>query len=833
MATSRSSRSTAAASPLAAASSQAQPASHPDEPPPRAVIVVAALVLGLVLAAQIPLAIGLLDADPAYEAGRAQVTLVANTVLALATVAGAAFLSPRRRALALVPGGLLAAATLAGAVTAGGHLWDLGAAALVLAGAWWVGRMLLRGLKARLLQGVVAAELTIGLGVAGLVTYALGRLDAIAWWSVGLLVLATGATGAWTAARAARVHRASAWDAVAGSRIGVACAGLLLLQLGWAVVWLSAPEIMYDALFSKAYLPALWAHTGSIEPLLAHPQLNVMGLAQLVAVPGHVLGAPDVGRWLQLLGWATLAGTVWWWGRRSVAGPLAALAVGVAPQLVWQSTTAYDDVLLALAAVALALAVLSTLARRDEGDASFGEALAIGLVAGACIWLKLHLAVVTVVLVGGWLLVRGPLRGLALRLAGVLLGGTAIAGPALAARWIDTGNPVFPTYNTIFKSTRYPLIDEPYNFPFWPDAGLGELAKLPYEAIVHPGRMSEVAPGGSFGLLVAAALLALLIGWRHPRQRTTIVVWVALAASLAAWWVQFRYLRYAVPAGAVAVVLVVAQLRGWRPGRTGTAVVLAAAAVASIAYLPATIANFWNVPHRDLPFAAAFGRWDADDYLRTVFPEKDALAAYQRLAPPGANALSEAHERLFLQDRALSPPWEVDRLLSTTGPSPTTGGEALRRVRARGIEWAVVPAAGTTGAAWLPPLLASHGQIAFADRGWALYRLVDRPARPRIVARPGGGATTHTVPVCPGETVAVELTTGPGGAPAQVRIDADSGDAKAGHTGGTVAPGTTGRVHGTAPPGTRAASVAIVPGEGGTVESARIGLLGRCSTSTR
>src|SRR6185436_11160306 len=146
--------------------------------------------------------------------------------------------------------------------------------------------------------------------------------------------------------------------------------------------------------------------------------------------------------------------------------------------------------------------------------------------------------------------------------------------------------------------------------------------------------------------------------------------------------------------------------------------------------------SFWNVPNRNLPFAAAFGRWDANDYLRTVFPEKDALDAYQRLAGPGAIALSEAHERTFLTDRDLSPIWEVGRLLEAGGRVlPTTGDAALRRMRAMGIGWAVVNEGDPTHqSGWVGSLLAEHGEVAFADRGWRLDRLVEQPARPRPLA---------------------------------------------------------------------------------------------------
>jgi hypothetical protein len=83
----------------------------------------------------------------------------------------------------------------------------------------------------------------------------------------------------------------------------------------------------------------------------------------------------------------------------------------------------------------------------------------------------------------------------------------------------------------------------------------------------------------------------------------------------------------------------------------------------------------------------------------------------------------------------------------------------------------------------------THGQIVFADHLRDLYRVVDRPAPPQPVElcnptftgpdcwltpvplddRPGfsdgevdGGQAVAQIPVCPGATYALEITTGPG-----------------------------------------------------------------------
>jgi hypothetical protein len=706
-----------------------------EQSPGRGAVLATAVAVGLVLAAQVPNAVDLLrPTTSSLSAARSKELLIVNAALAAITVVGALTLPRRLRWLALLPGAVVASATLGGAAILGGHAWDLAMGVLTMAAAWWAGRTLLRWLGVPALQEVFVVELVAGLGVTALVVFAIGRLDALSWWSVGALTIAAGAAGVWSASRMAWRRRNGLWSAIGRSRLGAACAGLLLLQLGWAVVWLSAPEIMFDALNGKAYLPQLWAQTGSIGPLLAHPILNVAGLAQVVAVPGDTVSAPAIGRVLQLLCWIVLVATVWWLGgRRSAAGPVAAVLVGVAPQIAWEATTAYDDLFLTVGAVGLAVAVMRTagVGRIHRVEPTFGTAVAIGVLAGTCVWFKLNFIGLTLGLAGGWIVATGTWRGLVRRAVGVAIGAVAIAAPELVLRWIDTGNPVFPAYNAIFKSTHYPLVNEQYDFPYWPHAGLRDAVKLPYEAVMHPALVNPGTPAGTLGALVALILVALLIGWRRREGVATWVGWGGLVLGLLAWWVQFRYFRYLLPLAAMATILVLVQLRGWRAGRAATVVILATVAAASALFLPSTVASYWNVPRTNPPFGAAFGRWDSRDYLRVVFPDKPALDAFQRLSAPGADAVSSSHERTFLHDRDLSATWEVDRLLSIEGPPPTNGDDALRRLRALGIGWALVSGDDLTSTAypWLHVVLARHGQVAFNGNGWALFRLVERPQR--------------------------------------------------------------------------------------------------------
>ncbi len=195
-------------------------------------------------------------------------------------------------------------------------------------------------------------------------TLLLGWLSLLRWWTAGILVIVVGTIGVVRLARQIHSRRQAILSEIAGSSLGLASAGIILLTCAWAAIYTAAPEIQYDALYVNAYLPQLWAQTGHIGSLAGHVQFELDGWFQLLATYGHLLDGPSVGRYLQLIGLACAACSVWWWGRRYGAlGPLAAVAVAVTPHLLWQADTADDDLLIALAAFALCVAVVESLRR--------------------------------------------------------------------------------------------------------------------------------------------------------------------------------------------------------------------------------------------------------------------------------------------------------------------------------------------------------------------------------------------------------------------------------------------------------------------------------------
>jgi hypothetical protein len=422
--------------------------------------------------------------------------------------------------------------------------------------------------------------------------------------------------------------------------------------------------------------------------------------------------------------------------------------------------------------------------------------------------------------------------------------------PPLALRWIDTGNPVFPAYNNIFKSPYWLAVNEKLNFPFWPNAGtLGPIKAL-WDSLFHPVLMADIAPPGAYGVLIGVFLIVLVVGWRYRRRATGLfLLWIAIVLATAAWWEEFRYLRYLLPEAFAGMVLLLVALRPFRPTVIWRRALTGAVAVAAATSFTVSVAQFFNVPNRRLPISAAVGHWAAADYLDAALPEREALLAFNRLAPARAHVVTDAFERDWLTGgRDLYATWELTDLLKIHGPVPTNSGAVYPRVRAQGVGWALVSAANSapTTATWLPGLLRAHGRLLFAASGWQLYQLTaERPPPPAPLAScdraqagiagcwksapaPGGAEVLiRTVSLCEGELIAALVSEKAAGHPATVVIHfLQAANPREEFAPGATIPGEIQTVSATTPAGVREAIITVGPIDGTSLTGARLVRLG-------
>lgn len=155
-------------------------------------------------------------------------------------------------------------------------------------------------------------------------------------------------------------------------------------------------------------------------------------------------------------------------------------------------------------------------------------------------------------------------RSAALVLAGLLIG----AWPYVNA-WVQTGNPVFPFMNHVFASALFPagqgLHNPAYSTP------LGPLS--PWSLVLDSGRYLEARDGamglaGLFVLPLVAAYLAL------RRDRRALLLAALCALFFIAVFVQQAYLRYLIPAFALAAILAAWALGSLPQNRWTSGIVL-------------------------------------------------------------------------------------------------------------------------------------------------------------------------------------------------------------------------------------------------------------------
>jgi hypothetical protein len=137
-----------------------------------------------------------------------------------------------------------------------------------------------------------------------------------------------------------------------------------------------------------------------------------------------------------------------------------------------------------------------------------------------------------------------------------------IAGPNLWKTGVDTGNPVFPYFNSFFKSDYW--APSSWQFNFGPRNFLERLF-YPLVSTIDPKRLGEVKdlfPDVKLNILFFIALVLLLFAIRTVKLELHVKVLIFVTfASYAFWAFVFGYTRYAI-ALEMMLVLVVVYLFG-------------------------------------------------------------------------------------------------------------------------------------------------------------------------------------------------------------------------------------------------------------------------------
>ncbi|GAB2503077.1 hypothetical protein GCM10027188_02700 [Lysobacter humi (ex Lee et al. 2017)] len=459
----------------------------------------------------------------------------------------------------------------------------------------------------------VAVGLAVGLAAFSAVVQALGRLPVhypavYVVLALAPFVLRTPATRAGWTALAQLATRA----ALRSRGLDLALWALAGIGLGTRFVVALAPELGVDALGMHLTMPAIVARDHVWRPADAEFIWGWMPLAVnwLYAVV-YPLGGEAAVRLLNWCGDAfalmLAAGAARQWaGRR--AGAIAAALLGTFPLLYLLSTTAFVENIWMLWWTA-AVVLLGHLQRRRV--ATNRPYAAAGLLVGAALAAKVITAfwapLVAWFVFIGWR--RGTLSPRAF--ASVAAVASVVGFWPYASAWIETGNPVFPFFNDVFRSPLFPP-HAPFETPFREGIDLRTL----YDLTFHTNRYLEAEPG-SFGfawlaLLPAGLLAAAVVG----RGWTRGVVLVSLA-FVALCFVFTAYVRYVAPVFPVWAILVAGGLaRIARPLRVAATATTLATGLLGLAFFADS--GWW---YRAPPPAGPFDRDAYADLVRRMRPE--------------------------------------------------------------------------------------------------------------------------------------------------------------------------------------------------------------------
>jgi hypothetical protein len=529
-----------------------------------------------------------------------------------------------------------------------------------------------------------------------------------------------------------------------------------------------APEKEYDALWYHLGLPKVWLEAG--RPVdLVHEYVSLYPLQwELVFTAGLVFGGAVSAKLLHFICLPLGALLAWQLSRRLAprAEPWVAVALLLtAPTVLWEATTAYVDLALALH---LGLGVLALL-RWVEGGGRGWFGLAV-VTLGLAMAIK-HLALVAVAILAPGLVLwlwrheRWPLQR-ALAPATLLVALALIVPlPWYARAWLASGNPFFPELFGLFgasPSERWDHLAEQGLGGFKARFGIQRtplnLLALPWDMTMHAARY-----GGTLGPLFLLLLPALAL-FRGAKARLAWMAWFVLL-FLAVWAspissFQLRFL--------VAIAPVLAVLGAEAARRLAAAAPPAGATVLAgvlLALLALNLPPFTRFHERDrigwdgwlthvvhvLPLEVVLGRQSEDEYLALHIPTYEAWQFLNRTADADARIMTfRGGDHYYTARRRIASVSPMAR--AAVWQPPGEEATALRELRALGVTHLVVDQRSFESYASDVALL-SDGmrreflELAYEDHGARVFRVrAERGAGPSTDGGRSGQARTDGRP---------------------------------------------------------------------------------------
>lgn len=457
------------------------------------------------------------------------------------------------------------------------------------------------------------------------------------------------------------------WAVIAGSLVaGAAYAWFAGEDINWD--WRNYHEYNAFALINGRY-------DWDVAPAGIQTFLNPLAYVPAYLLRHHV-GAPFWGMLLGAIHGLNLA-LIYWFSRQVLSGAASrwtlAAAVAIAafgPMTLSEVGTSFADILTALPVIAGLGLIVSATARHRARH------VIAGILIGGAVGLKLTNMIFFLGAGASLLFAARPLMALSCFAIGGVIGGLGTGGAWAWTLWQEYGNPVFPFYNTIFRSPEAPL-ETMADVRFMPH-NLWEAFAYPFYWLIGDYRSSE----GPFRdprfaillvLFAANAGASLLCKIRvFARRDKQFLLFFAVAYGT--WLFAFSIHRYAVVLELLSAPLIVLLLSRLlralqyesptmdRLPRTNFAAVAAAAAIALCSQAADWSRRPWSDPYQPVVSEALL---NPAAYLLIEKP----VGYVVPLLPPGSRAYQLADILL-----PIAPGGSLDRRVRSGLANPPPGG---------------------------------------------------------------------------------------------------------------------------------------------------------------
>ncbi len=541
--------------------------------------------------------------------------------------------SPAQRRRASIAFSVAAVLFVGSAAAASHTLLQIAAALLILLAAFGTGKAVLGwfGIEADfsvLERGALATGL--GLGLLSHFTLLLGLLHLlyplIAFGTLAVLLGAThrsiwrGAKGIWRG-----VPRILA--AQAGEGPFVLAVVLVFLSIG--AVQTMAPTVQFDDLHYHLYGPLQHVaahrfvllpdviqsyfyqgvemlHTfaflvgGETTAIFLNGSTGVLTAFALAGFAGRLFGREAA--WTSVLFWATT------------------------PLIAWLATTGYVDLDAAFFSFLCAIVAFGWMRRPNWRLAVLAGALA-GFALGAKLNTALFVMALLITLTTAACLAR-RFRDCVLFVAFFGAGALPVGCVWPLLRYVETGNPVYPFLNRIFRAPGLPSTNEWMNLGiFGMGHGIGALMALPWNISFHGDRFIEALHPYVLGPFLVLAVVG-CVAWPWLKKELRWAISIAVLFTIA-WFLRTQYLRYMAPVLPLVALIAAGSLcrvlesLGSAQRRTALTMVGVLVACPSLVIW---LASYYNIPER-IPFQVIFGMESRREYRERILSVYPAFGA--------------------------------------------------------------------------------------------------------------------------------------------------------------------------------------------------------------